>query len=113
MLESVALAPDKSSLTRSQKEAEEAWGLTALFEAPKVAAKGRNIFYVPTRRVSPPRIMDVSDLFQQNTGVSDKSAPVIEVPVDSVGSSKQQSEMQERIKPATKVVKVSNRLRRR
>lgn len=113
LLESVALTPDKSSLTGSQKKADEAWGLTALFEAPKVASKGRNIFYIPTRRVSPPRIVDVSDLFQPNTGVSDKSAPVIEVPVDSIGSSKQQSEMQDRIKPATKVIKVSSRLHRR
>jgi poly(A) RNA polymerase len=105
MLESVALTPDKSSSTRSQRKADEAWGLTALFEAPQVAAKGRNIFYIPTRRVPPPRIMDVSDLFQQNTSISDESAPV--------GSGKRQSEVKDRIKPAAKVIEVSSRLHRR
>ncbi|PNF22042.1 Poly(A) RNA polymerase, mitochondrial [Cryptotermes secundus] len=113
MLESVALTPEKSPLMASQKKADEAWGLTALFEAPNIASKARNIFYIPTRSVSPSRIVDVSDLFQQNTGVSDKSAPVSEVPVDSIRSSKQQSEMQDGIKPGTKVIKVSNRLHRR
>jgi poly(A) RNA polymerase len=113
MLESVTLTPDKSSLMRSQKKPDEAWGLTALFEAPQVAARGRNIFYIPTRRVSPPRIMDVSELFEENTGVSNKSAHVSEIPIDSVGSSKQQSEVKDGTKPATKVIKVPSRLHRR
>jgi poly(A) RNA polymerase len=108
MLESVALTPDKSSLTQSQRKADDAWGLTALFETPQVAAKGRNVFYIPTRRVSPPRIMDVSDLFQQNASVSDESAPV-----DSVGSGKGQSEVKDRIKSPAKVIELSGRLHRR
>jgi hypothetical protein len=113
MLESVSLTPHKSSLTVSQNKADEAWGLTALFEAPQIAAKGRNIFYVPTQRVSPPRIMDVSNLFQQNTeDVGDKFVPNSEVPLDTVGSDKQQSKVQGRLKPS-KIVKVSGRLHRR
>jgi len=65
MLESVALTPDNSSRTASKKKAHEEWGQTALFEAPQIAAKG-HIFYIPTQRVSPPRIMVVSDIFQEN-----------------------------------------------
>jgi len=114
MLESVALAPDKSSMTASQKKAHESWGLTALFEAPQIAAKGRNIFYVPTRRVSPPRIMDVSDLFQENTeGETGKSTPVSDIPVESVDSNKHQSEVQSRLKSTDKDAIMSSRLRRR
>jgi poly(A) RNA polymerase len=113
MLESVSLTPRKSSLTVSQKKGDEAWGLTALFEAPQSAAKGRNIFYVPTRKVSPPRIMDVSNLFQREAeDVDDKFVPNSEVSVDTVGSDKQHSEVQGRLKPS-KVVEVSSRLRRR
>lgn len=114
MLESVALTPDKSSVTASQKKTQEAWGLTALFETPQVAAKGRNIFYTPTRRVSAPRIMDVSDLFQEDIGGdSGKSTPVSDIRVESVDSNKQQNEVQSRLKPANKDVKFSSRLRRR
>jgi len=113
MLESVPLTPDKSSLTASKKKSDETWGLNALFEAPQLAAKGRNIFYIPTRRVSSPRIMAVSELFQQHTeGDGDKSPPDSEVPIDSVDSSKQQIEVQGRLKPA-KAIKASSRQRRR
>ena len=44
---------------------QESWGLNALFESPQLAAKGRNIFYVPSRRVVPPPIVDVSELFHE------------------------------------------------
>ena len=114
MLESVALTPDKSSMTASQKKAHESWGLTALFEAPQIAAKGRNIFYIPTRRVSPPRIMDVSDLFQENIeGETGNSTPVSDIPVESVDSNKHQSEVQSRLKSTDKDVIISSTLRRR
>lgn len=114
MLESVALTPDKSSVTASQKKAHEVWGLTAVFEAPQIAAKGRNIFYIPARKVSAPRIMDVSELFQENIeGDTSKSTPVRDIPVESVDANKQQSEVQSRLKPTNKDVKVSSRLRRR
>jgi poly(A) RNA polymerase len=114
LLESVSLTPQKSPLTASQEKADEAWGLTAIFEAPQAAAKGRNIFYVPTRKVSPPRIMDVSDLFQQGTKeeVGDKFVPDSEVSVDTVVSSKRKSEVQGRLKPS-KAIEVSSRVRRR
>jgi hypothetical protein len=58
--------------------------------------------------------MDVSDLFQENTeGDTGKSTPVSDIPVESVDSNKQQSEVQSRLKPANNNVKVSSRLRRR
>ena len=110
MLESVALTPDNYSMTASVKKAHEAWGLTALFEAPQTAAKG-HIFYIPTYRVSPPKIVDVSDVFQESTeGDTGKSTPVSDIPVESVHSNKQQIEVQSRSKPTDKDVKVSSRL---
>lgn len=113
MLESVSLTPHETSLTVSQKKADEAWGLTALFEAPQSAAKGRNIFYLPTQRVPPPRIMDVSNLFQQDTDeVGDSFVRDSAVPVNTLSSNKQQSEVQGRLKPS-KVAKVSRRVHRR
>ena len=59
MLESVQLEQNKVN------QSENSWGLNALFESPQLAAKGRNIFYVPTRKVVPPRIVDISELFQE------------------------------------------------
>jgi hypothetical protein len=110
MLESVALTPDNSSMTVSNKKAHEVWGLTALFETPQIAAKG-HIFYIPTQRVSPTRIMDVSDLFQENTeGDTAQSTPDSDIPVESVDSNKQQIEVQSRSKPTDKDVQVSSRL---
>ena len=42
ILESVPLRSDKL------KKSSELWGLTALFESPRLAEKGRNIFYIPS-----------------------------------------------------------------
>ena len=90
------LTPDNSSITASKRKAHEAWGLTALFEAPQIASKG-HIFYIPTQTVSPSRIMDVSDLFQENTeGDTGKSTPVSYIPVESVDSNRQQTEVHSR-----------------
>jgi len=113
MVESVALTPDNSSVTISKKKAYEPWGLTNLFEASKIAAKG-HILYIHKQRVLPPRIMDVSDLFQENIeGDTGKSTPVSDIPVESVDSDKQQNEVQSRSKPTDKDVKVSSKLHRR
>ena len=105
MLESVAVTPDNSSMTASKKKAHAAWGLTAFFEATQIAAKG-HILYIPTQRVSPPRIMDVSDLFQENIeGDTSKSTPVSDIPVESVELDKKPIEVQSRSKPTDKIVK--------
>jgi hypothetical protein len=58
--------------------------------------------------------MDVSDLFQENIeGETGKSTPVSDIPVESVESNKRKSEVQSRLKPSDKDVKISSRLHRR
>ncbi|XP_069703599.1 poly(A) RNA polymerase, mitochondrial isoform X1 [Periplaneta americana] len=57
LLESVPLDPGTAK----------SWGLAALLEAPHAAAKGRNIFYIPPRRSTPSRMMDVTELFDKST----------------------------------------------
>ena len=76
------------------------------------SCKGTHLLHSHTDGVTP-RIVDMSDLFQENTeGDIGKSTPVSDIPVESVDSNKQQIEVQSRSKPTDKHVKVSNRLSR-
>ncbi|PSN41078.1 Poly(A) RNA polymerase [Blattella germanica] len=69
ILESVPLRSDKL------KKSSELWGLTALFESPRLAEKGRNIFYIPSAsRRNTSRIVDVSVLFQDDESESANKA---------------------------------------
>ncbi|KAJ9573451.1 hypothetical protein L9F63_009179, partial [Diploptera punctata] len=59
MLESAQLEHKEAN------QSDASWGLNALFESPNIAAKGRNIFYIPSRKVVPAKIVDVSEFFQE------------------------------------------------
>ncbi|KAK7794408.1 hypothetical protein R5R35_010389 [Gryllus longicercus] len=49
----------------------ELWGLVAICQAPKLQAKGKNVFYIPPKLTEKPRRFNVQELFEEDLNVKD------------------------------------------